>query len=83
MFVSQEGWQKSEGRDRDSLPLRLIKRPFTRLQFPPGRILDIPGGAGNTTRLLRFAFRCLDGSLRIYRLRVRGNHLIFGLIRRP
>jgi hypothetical protein len=92
-----EGRQKSEGRDRNLL-LR-IKRPFSRLQFSLGRILNIPGGA-DTTRLLRFAFRCIDGSYKrvlAQRLMVWGkfgicrlwgcwrpmNHLIFGLCRRP
>jgi hypothetical protein len=57
-FVTQEGWQKSEGRDRNLLPR--IKRPLIGLQLPLGGWAA--GGSGNRTRFLRFAFRCIDGS---------------------
>jgi hypothetical protein len=62
--------------DQTDLP-PMIKRPFSTLQLLLGHIpADIPGGAGNMTRLLRFACRCIDSSLRIYRLRVRVRRLM-------
>jgi hypothetical protein len=43
------------------------------LHLPLARIPNIPGGAGNTTRFLhRFAFRFIDCSFKIYRLKPDG-----------
>ena len=64
MLVTRESWQKSEGRERNSLTR--VKWLFIKLRLPPSRIPNIPGGAGNTTRLLRFTLRCIESSLRIH-----------------
>lgn len=60
------GRQKSEGRDRDLHPW--IKRPFSEQQVPLSPIPNVPGGVGDTTGFFRFTFRCIECSLRIYRL---------------
>jgi hypothetical protein len=43
-------WPQPRG---NSTPLVFSRRPFIRLQLPLGRIPNIPGGTGNTTRFLR------------------------------
>lgn len=57
------------------LPALFPSIPYTSRVFESPRH-GVPGGAGNTTRLFRSALRCIDGSLKVYRLRVRAQRLM-------